>query len=239
MDVNSSPHALTLERAQRVTFIQHEPRVHGAQLRIDIEALGTPVDIVEAWKKSDEFFDSFEPAGPVVVLGGTFNSYADDVAPWLPSLRRWLARAIRGHHPVFGVCLGHQLIAASLGGRVSVSDPRGPEKSITAITWVSDDPFVEAIAAPSVVFEDHGDAVIEVPADAHILAHSARYIQAMRMKNAVSVQFHPEVNANLIEEWYRDDEPTNLPTYRRDFGTHEKQLRDLSRRIAAWIVHWE
>ncbi|MDO5719878.1 MAG: type 1 glutamine amidotransferase [Actinomycetaceae bacterium] len=226
----------TFQRAQHVTFIQHEPRVHGGQLRIDIEALGSSVDVVKAWTTPHGFFDSFEVAGPVVVLGGTFNAYADDIAPWLPSLRRWLARAIPAYRTVFGVCLGHQLIAASLGGRVSVDDPRGPEKSITRIRWKSDDPFVKAIGSAPIAFADHADAVVDVPTDARILAHSDRYIQAMRIKNAVSVQFHPEINADVIEEWYRDDEPGNLPTYRRDFETHEKQLRDLSRRVATWIV---
>lgn len=238
MDVVSTPGplALPVRRAQDVIFIQHEPRVHGAQLRIDVEACGARTKVVKSWTKCPTFFDSFNPAGPVVVLGGTFDAYADDIAPWLPSLRKWLARAIRSHHPVFGICLGHQLMATSLGGRVNVGDSRGLEKSITRLTWIGTDPFVDAIAAPPLVFEDHADAVVELPEGARVLAHSARYIQAMRIENAVSVQFHPEVNRNLIEEWYRDDEPTQLPLYQHDYIAHETQLRHLSRRIARWIV---
>jgi GMP synthase-like glutamine amidotransferase len=38
--------------------------------------------------------------------------------PWLADEKRVIAQAVRAGVPFFGVCLGVQLLAASLGGRV-------------------------------------------------------------------------------------------------------------------------
>lgn len=228
------PHAA--QHVPRVYFIQHEPRVRAAQLGIDVRALGVEVCIIEAWRAPTNFFDSFEPDGPVVVLGGTMDAYADQRAPWLPSVRRFLQQATIADHKLLGICLGHQLLAVANGGCVSVADEAGEEKSITQIEWVAPDPFVTAIGSPAVVFEDHADAVTVMPPGAIALAASRRYLQAMRIGSAVSVQFHPEVNTDLITEWYCDDEPQNLPQYLSEYRTHASALRELSRRIAHWLT---
>lgn len=224
------------QRVPRVYIVQHEPRVHAAQLGIDVRALGVDICLIEAWRVPHDYFDTFEPDGPVVVLGGTMNAYADRDAPWLPSLRRFMQRACAKEQKLLGICLGHQLLAVANGGRVQVEDPAGEEKSVTRIQWVGTDPFVTAIGSPTVVFEDHADSVSQLPVGAKILATSDRYVQAMRLGSAVSVQFHPEVNGELLTDWYRADEPENLPGYRADYAAHRDELRALSDRLARWLT---
>lgn len=224
------------QRVRRVYFIQNEPRVHAAQLAIDVRSLGVETHVIEAWRYPTDFFDTFEPDDPIVILGGTMNAYADEVAPWFGSLRQLMSRASMSGTKLLGICLGHQLLAVARGGRVSVADPAGKEQSVTPIEWVTGDPFVDAIKSPAVVFEDHADAVTVMPPQAVALATSSRYLQAMRIGSAISVQFHPEVNTHLITEWYSADEPENLPRYLSEYRAHASALRELSCRIAQWLT---
>ena len=66
-------------------------------------------------------FDRFDPpdlqeVDLIISLGGPQS--ANDCCPALRSERRFLAEAMSAGVPVFGVCLGAQLMARSLGGEV-------------------------------------------------------------------------------------------------------------------------
>lgn len=55
----------------------------------------------------------------LVVMGGPMSVYEDAAYPWLPAERDFIGAAIRGGSRVLGICLGAQLIAASLGAKVA------------------------------------------------------------------------------------------------------------------------
>jgi GMP synthase-like glutamine amidotransferase len=67
--------------------------------------------------------DSFDM---LVLLGGTMSACDDDAYPWLPIERAFIARAVEEGKLVLGICLGAQLLATALGGRVF----RNPEPEI-------------------------------------------------------------------------------------------------------------
>ena len=54
----------------------------------------------------------------LVVMGGPMNIYEDDPYPWLAAEKKFIAKAIEENKIVLGICLGAQLIADVLGGRV-------------------------------------------------------------------------------------------------------------------------
>ena len=54
----------------------------------------------------------------VVLLGGRFLPHDDTRHPWLRGERRRARRAVDSQVPLFGICLGAQLLAASRGGIV-------------------------------------------------------------------------------------------------------------------------
>src|SRR5579875_3236310 len=62
----------------------------------------------------------------VLVLGGSMGAEDDAVAPYLKDVRALLRAAVEHEVPTLGVCLGHQLLAVSAGGRVELN-PLGPE----------------------------------------------------------------------------------------------------------------
>ena len=117
-----------------------------------------------------------EGAKAVVVLGGPMGVYEAEKHPWLADELRFLGDAIRGGFPVYGLCLGAQLMAAALGARVY------PGEGKKEIGWfpvdltpgAQGDPLLGDEEASFPVFQWHGDT-FDIPAGAVHLASSARY----------------------------------------------------------------
>lgn len=54
----------------------------------------------------------------VVILGGPMSVYQEESHPWLIQEKQFIREAIRHRLKVLGICLGAQLLAEALGGRV-------------------------------------------------------------------------------------------------------------------------
>jgi len=52
----------------------------------------------------------------VVVMGGPTGAYDDDRYPWLGEEKRFVRAVLARGIPLFGACLGAQLLAAAVGG---------------------------------------------------------------------------------------------------------------------------
>jgi GMP synthase (glutamine-hydrolysing) len=58
----------------------------------------------------------------IVVMGGPMGAYDEADHPWLVDEKRVLREAVEADVPVWGVCLGAQLLASALGARVYRGD---------------------------------------------------------------------------------------------------------------------
>ena len=59
-----------------------------------------------------------EGAEAIVVLGGPMGVYEEEKCPWLADEIHFIGEAVHAGLPVYGLCLGAQLMAAALGARV-------------------------------------------------------------------------------------------------------------------------
>ncbi len=105
--------------------------------------------------------------------------------------------------PVFGICLGAQLIAASLGAPVR-KNPFS-ERGWYTLNLTEDgikDPVLGPLGNPFLQFHWHEDTY-DLPENAARLAYSETCPQqAFRYENHVyGVQFHPEIDKATILEW--------------------------------------
>ncbi|MEQ6903693.1 type 1 glutamine amidotransferase [Nocardioides sp. YIM 152588] len=142
----------------------------------------------------------------LVVLGGAPGAYDDDALPWLPHLRGLVRSAVATRLPTLGICLGHQVIAVALGGRV-VPNPRGGMVGVRDVGWlegVARDPLLGRLPAPPgrVLHWNH-DVVVELPEGAEALAATPDgEIQAARFApTAWGIQAHPESDEALAVIW--------------------------------------
>jgi GMP synthase (glutamine-hydrolysing) len=139
----------------------------------------------------------------VVVMGGPMGVYDEAEHPWLAAEKRWIAAAVRAGVPYFGVCLGAQLLAASLGAQVRAGSV--PEVGVLPVTLTEAgraDPVASVMGREFLALQWHGDT-FDIPAGAVRLGQSPAYPhQAMRFGDvAYAVQFHVEVTDPMFAEW--------------------------------------
>ena len=139
----------------------------------------------------------------VVILGAPES--ANDDLPYLRDEQQLIRNSVEKNIPVLGICLGSQLIAKTFGGKVY----SGPKKEIGFYNdlKVSDNSgLFSGFQNPFTAFHWHGDT-FDLPEGAIPLASSEHYQnQAFRYKSAVGLQFHLEVNEEMVNLWLDNTE---------------------------------
>jgi GMP synthase-like glutamine amidotransferase len=156
-----------------------------------------------------------EPAPPrplpeydaVLIFGGHMNVHEEQKHPWLVEEDDVIRDLVSREVPLFGICLGGQLLAKASDAQVSRSPE--PERGFTRVTLSDEaagDPVFGALPREFDVFNLHGDA-FETPANGVELARSRVCAQAFRVGDtAWGVQFHPEVRIEQVEAWFAKEE---------------------------------
>jgi GMP synthase (glutamine-hydrolysing) len=186
--------------SDRLLVLQHIACEPPAAYEEEMREWGVALHRVEV-DEGDPLPDWREFAG-IVAMGGPMGAYEDERLPWLTAEKRLIEEAVRSGCPYWGVCLGSQLLAASLGAPVFP----GPAAEVGVLPV-----FTTAAAAEDPVFADappefealqwHGDT-FGLPDGAVQLARSDAYEQqAFVFKRAYALQFHIEVDAALATEW--------------------------------------
>jgi GMP synthase (glutamine-hydrolysing) len=150
----------------------------------------------------------------LLVLGGAMSANDDDVLGWIAPVKELIRDAVAEGLPTLGICLGHQLIGAALGGRVA-PNPLGQQVGLVPLRWTEaahDDRLFAGLATPRRGVQWNYDLVVEPPADAVVLARTEPgEIQAVRYgPSAWGVQLHPEVDETIVGTWVSDSERTEL-----------------------------
>ena len=144
-------------------------------------------------------------ADAIVVMGGPMSVNDEATLSWLATEKAWIADAARAGVPLFGACLGVQLLAVSLGAVVTAGSQ--PEVGILPVFLTDDaasDPVFSDLPRELLTLQWHGDT-FSLPDGAVLLASSPAYPnQAFRWgEHSYGVQFHLEVSREMAEEWAR------------------------------------
>ena len=191
----------------RALVITHTPAESAGTLADWLPAAGVDLDVVEPWN-GDALPDRV-PADALVVMGGPQQAYDDGSAPWLRRTKELMRSAVVDGLPVLGICLGGQLLAEAMGGRVQPGAD-GPElgaRFISKRDAAGDDPVFSDIPLSPVVIQWHWDAITELPPGALLLAASPRYPhQAFRVGlKGYGLQFHIETPPEMVRRWAAED----------------------------------
>ena len=138
----------------RVLSVTHGPSVPGGVFDEAVEATG---HTLERWQVPDGGSpDRAASYDAVMVFGGSMHPDQDDRFHWLANEEQFLADVLAARVPVFGVCLGAQMLARAAGAAVRPAS--GPE-----IGWLdveltapgSADPVLGTLRPSATVFQWH------------------------------------------------------------------------------------
>jgi GMP synthase (glutamine-hydrolysing) len=138
-----------------------------------------------------------EHAG-VIIFGGPMS--ANDEDDYLRREIDWISVPLSEKAPLFGICLGAQMMARQLGARVSGH----PEGRVEVGYYPLRPTGAGAVlgAWPDKVYQWHVEG-IELPRGAELLAEGDAFpVQAFRYGPAAfGVQFHPELTLAMMHRW--------------------------------------
>ncbi len=185
----------------RIHYLQHVPFENPGTILAWAGQRQYPISCTKFYEKDSlpeqEAFDW------LVIMGGPMNIYEEEQYPWLRQEKEFIRAAIHNNKIVIGLCLGAQLIADVIGGRVIKNEYK-------EIGWFPVTFTKKALALPQfsflpeqpVVFEWHGDTFVDLPEEAVLLASNAACKhQAFLYKDRVyGFQFHLENTVQIITD---------------------------------------
>lgn len=138
----------------------------------------------------------------LVVMGGPMNIYEEEIYPWLVAEKLFIGEAISAGKVIIGLCLGGQLIADVIGGKVT----QNPYKEIGWLPIqlseeVRSTPLFSFFPEQPIVFQWHGDTFSILPEDATCIAQSdaCKHQAFIYKKRVFGFQYHLENTTSIIE----------------------------------------
>jgi len=143
----------------------------------------------------------------IISMGGPMNVGDADEHNWIGPELAYLKAAHDADVPIVGICLGAQLLASALGGKVAEMDrPEVGWQTVTLAFPGTTDNLLAGIGWNTTQFHLHGQQVTDLPAGSAPLATSgACRNQAFKVgMRSYGFQYHFEWNRRQIQQFARD-----------------------------------
>lgn len=170
-----------------------------------------------------------------LVTGSKFGVYEDH--DWIAPLQTFIRESYASAMPMVGICFGHQIIAAALGGTV--------EKTDIGFLCGNNDyelteplPFMKAAENIFTIQAMHQDQVITLGAAARVLAKSAQCPNAALAygDTVLSFQGHPEFSNRYSRDLIETRTPHIIAAERGAQALQNVDDDNQSELVAGWIA---
>lgn len=199
----------------RVVVVEHESGCPPAHVGTWLTEAGADLEVCRPWAG-----DELPPASAydaLVVLGGSMGAGDDHLHHWIGPAKQLIRDCVAARTPVLGICLGHQLVAAALGGTVE-RNRLGQQVGVYDVGWLPEaeqDELVAGLATqqgPVRGIQWNHDVVTALPEGATALARTPQgELQLARFApRAWGIQLHPEADEHILVAWAEGDREEHL-----------------------------
>ena len=174
----------------RAHYLQHVPFEGLGSIEPWLNGAGYVVTATRLF--ANESLPTPEEVDLLVVMGGPMSVNDETAFPWLVGEKQFVYEVIAAGKPVLGICLGAQLIASAMGGRVYPN--RCKEIGWFPVHGIaSGDSGIFSFPSAIEVFHWHGET-FDLPSGARLIARSAACEnQAFQLgERVIGLQFHLE-----------------------------------------------
>jgi GMP synthase (glutamine-hydrolysing) len=200
---------------------------------------GYPLDIRKPCI-GDPLPDTLARHSGAIVFGGPQS--ANDNDDYVLREIDWMAVPLKENKPLLGICLGAQMMARNLGGKVSYHDEGQVEVGYYPIRPTQAGREISEMW-PDHVYQWHREG-FDLPVDSVLLAEGDTFpCQAFRHgDHAFGVQFHPEVTHAMMCRWLiRGQHRMELPGAKQRLAHFEDRwVHDYSMQswLSGFLDHW-
>lgn len=198
---------------KRVLFVQNGDTDHPGLFAEVLRDRGVALDIVHAWTGEAVPQDVRNWSG-IAIGGGAMSAYDTEEFPFLPREEELIRIAQNAGIPVLGMCLGAQLMASALGGKVYAN--REKEIGFFDVRFTPEaenDPLWRGHTETFNPVHWHGDTFTLPPGAVHLASSDLTPNQMFRYgERSYGFQFHLEIDEKVLAEMIGDD-GGGLPRY--------------------------
>jgi GMP synthase (glutamine-hydrolysing) len=221
-----------------ILIVLHQEHSTPGRIGHALRQLGFPLDVRRP-RFGDALPQTLDEYTGAVIFGGPMS--ANDPDEFIRREIDWISVPLNEQKPFLGICLGAQMCARALGGRV-FRHPQGQAE----VGYYPIRPTPAGLSLvdpwPEQVYQWHREG-FDLPAGTELLAEGDMFqVQAFRFGRSFALQFHPDVTHLMMHKWTtQGHERMSMPGARpRDTHFADRAVYDYTARawLGAFLERW-
>jgi GMP synthase (glutamine-hydrolysing) len=190
----------------RLHLLHHDP-VDFSCTNISRWAENKGYPIANTYLCNNEALPAIDAFDWLIVMGGSQHAWEDDVYPWLPVEKKFIAQALEYNKIMLGICFGAQLLAETLGAEVFVNPHNEIGWYEVTLTPEGQRSYLfQNVPKQFTTFHWHADHFALPPGCIRLAYSEATENQAYisQERRIAGIQFHPEYPLESVRSFVRE-----------------------------------